>query len=241
MGNIFNVLERRTSTRSFLNKKIDSEIKNKIINASIISPTAGNMMLYSIIEVSDENLKNELSILCDNQPFIKDAGLILFYVTNPIRWYNSYNLINNSNELPSLADYYLGLNDAIIAAQSAVLAAEALDIGSCYIGDIVENYEKIKELFKLPKYVNPACLVVFGYKNKNAQQRPKRFNVEDILCENEFNDTNINAFKNKFINTKNPNEMAISTINNTFNRKIHSEFFKEMNRSLWLNINEYEE
>ena len=31
--------------------------------------------------------------------------------------------------------------------QNAVVAAESMGIGSCYIGDILENFEQIQELF----------------------------------------------------------------------------------------------
>ncbi len=41
----------------------------------------------------------------------------------------------------------------MVAAQTAVTAAESLGLGSCYIGDIMENYEEHKRLFDLPDYV----------------------------------------------------------------------------------------
>ncbi|MEX1329519.1 MAG: nitroreductase family protein [Desulfobacterales bacterium] len=52
--------------------------------------------------------------------------------------------------------------DALIAAQTAVIAAESLGVGSCYIGEIMENYEEHKELFGLPKYVFLISLICFG-------------------------------------------------------------------------------
>ena len=43
--------------------------------------------------------------------------------------------------LPEEGDLMLACCDAVIAAQTAVIAAESLGVGSCYIGDIMENYE----------------------------------------------------------------------------------------------------
>ena len=60
---------------------------------------------------------------------------------------------------------FLACCDALIAAQTAVIAAESLGIGTCYIGDIMENYEEHEELFGLPKYVFPIRLICFGYPN----------------------------------------------------------------------------
>ena len=44
----------------------------------------------------------------------------------------------------------------MIAAQNAVVAAEALGLGSCYIGDIVEHAEEVAALLDLPPYT---CLL----------------------------------------------------------------------------------
>ena len=60
-------------------------------------------------------------------------------------------------------ELFLALDDALIAAQNAVIAAESLGIGSCYVGDILENHEEIISLFSLPKYAAVATLLVFGY------------------------------------------------------------------------------
>ena len=40
-----------------------------------------------------------------------------------------------------------------IAAQNAVVAAESLGIGSCYIGDVIENAEQMREALHLPEHV----------------------------------------------------------------------------------------
>ena len=73
---------------------------------------------------------------------------------------------------PQEGDLFLACNGALIAAQTAVVAAESLGIGSCYIGDIMENYEAHRDLFGLPQYVFPICLLCFGYPTQGQMQRP---------------------------------------------------------------------
>lgn len=58
---------------------------------------------------------------------------------------------------PDVGDLMLAVSDAVIAAQNAVVAAESFGIGSCYIGDIIENYEEQRRLLQLPEYVFPAA------------------------------------------------------------------------------------
>lgn len=76
----------------------------------------------------------------------------------------------------------------MIAAQNAVVAAESLGIGSCYIGDIMENVEEIRTLLALPEYVYPACMLIFGHPTAQQQNRtkPSRFDLSDIVCENAY-------------------------------------------------------
>ena len=64
----------------------------------------------------------------------------------------------------------MACNDALIAAQNAVVAAESLGIGSCYIGDIMELGETHAELLRLPRYTFPAAMLCFG----RPKVRPRR-------------------------------------------------------------------
>lgn len=57
----------------------------------------------------------------------------------------------------------------MIAAQNAVVAAEALGLGSCYIGDIVENAEEVAELLDLPPYTIPLSMLIIGTPRKERR------------------------------------------------------------------------
>lgn len=242
MNETLKTIDLRRSTRVYDSKPISKEDKETILMSALNAPTAGNMVLYSMIDVTDEDKKKQLSVLCDNQPFIAKASMVVLFVSDALKWYRVYNQLNGTSLKPSIADFYLAMADAHIAAQNAVIAAESLNIGSCYIGDIVENYEAIKDLFNLPKYANPICLLVFGYKKDGVlPPRPKRFNLDDVVFENLYCDKAYDVFKNKFnhLGSKEQEEMVEKVVNGTFNRKQNAEFFKEMNRSLTLMVDEY--
>ena len=243
MNETMKTIDNRRSTRLYLDKEISLEDKKTILEAAINAPTAGNMVLYSIIDVVDQEKKEKLSVLCDNQPFIKNGKMVLVFVADSKKWYDVYNKLNNADLKPTLADFYLSMAAAHIAAENAVIAAESLGIGSCYIGDIVENYEEMKQLLNLPKYINPICMLVFGYKkNDNVNPRPRRFKVEDVVFTNEFKEKSEETFINKFdyLNDKEEqNRKVAQLVNATFNHKMKAEFFNEMNRSLSLMVEEY--
>jgi FMN reductase (NADPH)/FMN reductase [NAD(P)H] len=85
-------------------------------------------------------------------------------------------------------DLALAMCDTLIAAQTAVIAAESLGIGSCYIGDILENYEIHRELFDLPPYVMPVTLICLGYPTPEAAARrlTPRFESRFIVHRNRY-------------------------------------------------------
>ena len=161
-NSVLDVINNRTSLRVYDNREISQEILDKILHAAMRAPTAGNQMLYSILVVRDEQTRKLLSQSCDHQAFIATAPVILIFLADHQRWFDYYQLNGVAEycnreglqfEAPQESDLLLAIEDAMAAAQNAVIAAESLGIGSCYIGDIVENYEFHKELFDLPDSV----------------------------------------------------------------------------------------
>ena len=67
----------------------------------------------------------------------------------------------------------MACSDALIAAQNAVVAAESLGIGSCYIGDVLEQAEIHAELLDLPRHTLPVAMLCFGRPAQPAR-RPRR-------------------------------------------------------------------
>ena len=131
MNETINLIQNRRSIRSYEKKVISEENKNLIINSAMRSPTAGNMMLYSIIEVGDQKIKDKLVKSCDNQPFIAKAPFVLLFLADYQRWMDYFTMCdidsyrkteNFPNRTPEEGDLVLACCDALISAQTAVLA-----------------------------------------------------------------------------------------------------------------------
>lgn len=197
MNQTLKVIDRRKSVRAYSDQPVTEEEKNLILQATFRAPTAGNLMLYSIIEVEDQAIKDRLAETCDHQPFIARAPYLLLFLADYQRWFDYYTYCEverRSRELnlpyrtPQAGDMLLACCDALIAAQTAVIAAESLGIGSCYIGDILEHYEIHKKLFNLSPYTLPITLVCFGHpvsKGEPANRTP-RFGREFIVHKNTY-------------------------------------------------------
>ena len=179
MNQTIKELYDRKSVRVFTDENITEEEKKIIMNAALQAPTAGNMALYSIIDIQDQKIKDILAQRCDHQPFIARAPMVLVFCADYQKWFDMFNEYTIGVPKLEESDLILAGQDCIIAAQNAVVAAESLGIGSCYIGDILENFELNKELLNLPKYAVPYIMLVFGKPTQQQKDRikPKRFTL----------------------------------------------------------------
>jgi nitroreductase len=188
VNDIIRSLFDRKSVRSFEDRPISGADRDLIVDAAIQAPTAGNQVMYTILDITDQALKDQLAITCDNQPFIAKAPLVLVFLADCRRWLDCYDFAGAERREPGVGDLLLACEDASIAAQNAVTAAHSLGIGSCYIGDILENRERHVELLRLDEYVVPVAMLVFGYPTAQQAGRPKppRFGKEYIVRENAY-------------------------------------------------------
>ncbi len=226
------LLERK-SVRVFEDREIDEEIVQDILSAAVNAPTAGNQQLYSILRITDPELKKALSESCDHQPFIAEGKLVLVFCADCLKWYRAFQAAGAEPRLPGEGDLLLAVSDANIAAQNAVTAAWSYGIGSCYIGDIMENVEIQRKLLNLPEYVFPAAMLVFGYPTEQQMNRPKpeRVAMEYIVSENGYHPLSEDELKAMF-EGRTAGKTYEEWMQAFCKRKYNSDFSKEMTRSV---------
>lgn len=238
MNQTIRELYERKSVRVFEDREISEAVKNAILKAAFMAPTAGDQQLYSILDITDQELKDKLAVSCDNQPFIAKAKMVLIFLADCSKWYTAFRNAGCTPRAPGAGDYILAVNDAVIAAQNAVVAAQSLGIGSCYIGDIMENYEIHKELLHLPEYVFPAAMLVFGYPTQQQIQRtkPPRAAAEHIVFANTYPDRaseEVEQLMHTYANGRDYKEWITAFCK----RKFNSDFSREMTRSIEAYLN----
>lgn len=240
---------KRRSIRAYKNQQIPQDQKDLIIQGAMRAPTAGNMMMYSIIEVQDQNFKDKLVKTCDNQPMIAKAPLVLLFLADLQRWYDYFEISdvkkycvkeNLEYRTPQESDLMLACCDALIAAENAVITAEALGIGSCYIGDIMENFEIHQEMFALPQWTFPITLICFGFPKNEDPNFPlrKRFPQKSIHYIDRYRKLTQTELLNAFKHLEPPSGVQNLPKNAQnlgqfmYARKTGSDFSKEMIRSV---------
>jgi nitroreductase len=258
MNPTLQLIQARRSIRKYDPTPLTPAEKDAILSAAMRAPTAGAMMLYSVIEIENQALKDRLVDTCDHQPFIATAPYLLLFLADYQRWMDLFDAAGcekRAIELgvqprgPTEGDLMLAMMDALIAAQTAVIAAEALGIGSCYIGDILENWELHQEMFSLPRYTFPAALLCFGHPAEPPQNRQvPRFERKFIVHQNSyrrFNAEELNEiylpFGRQSFAAHDFSNGGNNVIQSIYLRKFSAEFSVEMNRSVQAILKHWQE
>lgn len=255
IDDILSLIWTRRSIRDFERRKIDKETVDKLKEMTLRAPSAGNMEMYSILEVEDREKKKELAEICDGQKMVENAPLVWIFLADMDKWKRYFTFSNSPEKfdipMPQLGagDMLLSFEDAVIAAQTSVIAAEALGLGSCYIGDVLENGERLVELFSLPSHVIPAAMVIYGYpKSKDRHQSTPRPDInssifmKDVYKKRSFEDLE-DEYKGHREYNKEHNRLPFdgkgTVADEYYGRKYTSSFMAEMNRSALYYIKRY--
>ena len=234
MNEVIRQLHERKSVRVYEDRAIEADVRTAILEAAIQAPSAGNMALYTILDITDPEMKQKLSVSCDDQPFIATAPMVLIFCADYRRWYDVFCAHVEEVRKPGMGDLFLAQADALIAAQNAVVAAHSFGLGSCYIGDITENCEYHRELLGLPQYVVPAAMVCFGYPTEQQKNRPKppRHAADALVHENGYSLEKAAQMEQMLSiqQGKDGDELA-DYIRRFCKRKWNSDFSREMSRS----------
>ena len=233
MNEIIQSLLARKSVRAYTGQAVTPEQKGLILRAACAAPTAGNQQLYTILDITDQAVKDALAVSCDNQPFIAKADLVLIFCADCQKWYDAFAAGGCEPRAPGAGDLMLAMTDCAIAAQNAVTAAESLGLGSCYIGDIMEQCEIHRELLHLPDYVFPAAMFVIGVPTPQqlARPKPERCALRHIVHENAYR--RMDAAELREMLTGHAGQRPYKEWLRAFcSRKYQSDFSREMTRSV---------
>lgn len=168
------LLTLRASCRDFADDKIPQDVLNAVLNAGIHAPTGGNLQPYSIVKVANEKTRARLATLCGGQGFIAKAPVNLIFCIDwrrLERWASLEAAPFSATQ--SFRHFWISFQDTIICAQNICTAADAVGLGSCYVGTVLECFRDLRELLELPDGVLPVVLLAIGYPRERPMPRRK--------------------------------------------------------------------
>lgn len=153
----------RRSIRKYKDKEIDDNLINKIVEAGIWAPSAGDLQAWEVIVVKGEQSKTNLCICGYLRDFIAEAPIILVICAHTQKSGAFYG--ERGRELYCI-------QDAACATQNMLLKIHELGLSACWIGSFEE--ESVSEKMEIPKGVRPVAMIPIGYPDENPVPPPRR-------------------------------------------------------------------
>lgn len=162
-NSVIELLLAHRSVRKFKHEVVGDDVVSTIVSAAQSAPTGLNFQNWSVIHVKDREKLARLAVLADNQPFICDASIVLFFVAD---WARAVSIASWNNVTPDgvgfLDSTFTAVTDATLAAQNASIAAESLGFGTCFLGAIRNNLAEVSEELGLPDHTFPLFGLIIG-------------------------------------------------------------------------------
>lgn len=157
------IFERR-SIRKYQDKKVETEKIEKLLQAAVAAPSAGNEQPWHFIVIKDRERLDHLAEIHSYAKMLKDAPLAIAVCA----------------DLNKQKHQGFWVQDCSAATQNILLEAEALDLGAVWLGCYpAEAREKlVSDYLGVPDNIKTLSLVSIGYP---AQEKEKVDRLSDEI------------------------------------------------------------
>jgi len=164
---------RHASIRNYKADPIDCSLIEAIVAAGQRAATSSNLQTYAVVAVRALAKRVELARLCGNQAHIVEAPIFLAWCADLSKLDRACQLRQLPHHHANVENFLMAAVDVALAAQNAVLAAESLGLGACYIGGIRNQPRAIIDLLGLPRLMFPITGLTLGWPDTPATPRPR--------------------------------------------------------------------
>ncbi|MBC2315342.1 oxygen-insensitive NADPH nitroreductase [Listeria booriae] len=182
------------SVREFTDQALTKAEIDLLVKSAQAASTSSFVQAYSIIGVSDMALRESLSEIAGNQPYVIKTGQFFVFVADLSRHHKIGEARGVATDsLSSMERLLVATIDATLAAQNMAIAAESMGLGICYIGGIRNDLAKVAELLHIPDYATPLFGLTVGHPTANSAPKP-RLSSELVYHENQYQEKTMDDF-----------------------------------------------
>ena len=149
----------RRSIRNYLDKPIEEEKIERVLEAGRLAPSAANKQEWHFIIVRDKELLEKLMKAAGDQKFVAEAPVVIAACA-----------LDSSHVMKCGQPSYS--IDVAIALSFMNLRATELGLGCCWIGHFEEG--EVKEILKIPDNVRIVQLMTLGYFEENPPPKSRK-------------------------------------------------------------------
>ncbi len=177
---VIDLIAAHGSVRDYRPDSIPLETIQAVVSTAQHTSSSSNLQAYSVVAVTSAEKRARLAALCGNQRHIAEAPVFLAWCADLARLDRVCQIQGYQQVTDYFESFLVAAVDAVIAAQTAALAAESLGLGICYIGSIRNHPAEVIDLLELPPLVFPVTGMTVGWPAGRPFIRP-RLPLDEIL------------------------------------------------------------
>lgn len=165
---ILKAVKERRSIRDFQKKDIPDALLERLAEALIWAPSAGNLQARKFYFVRQPNTKKKIAAAALNQSFIAEAPLVIVGCSDS----------RISDKYGERGVYLYSVQDVALSIMGMMLLAHENGLGSCWVGAF--NEADIRKILDMPNHLRPVAIVPVGYPSK-IPYPPPRVSIKDAV------------------------------------------------------------
>jgi len=167
-------LKAHRSVRSFTDEAITEETVRSLVTAGTRASTSSNMQAYTVITITDGDLKERLATLCGDQKQIYESAAFLVFCADLHKLTLACRMHQVDTTAPGEAEALLvAVVDTALVMQNVAVAAESLGYGICMIGAMRNQPAEVGETLGMPKYVMAISGMCVGRPAEAGEVKPR--------------------------------------------------------------------
>jgi len=156
-------IKDRRSIRAFKKQDVSQEAIDKLVEAALLAPSAGNAQSWAFVLVKDQATKLALSKAALGQRMVAEASVVFVVCADEKRAQQSYG---------ERGRMLYCIQDTAAATQNILLTACSLGLGACWVGAFRE--EAVRKIVNTPEEMRPVAMIPVGYPDESPPARSRR-------------------------------------------------------------------
>ena len=163
---VMEAIRRRCSVRSYLDRAVEEEKLNNILEAARLAPSASNRQEWRFVVVQDKDARQRIMKAAKNQSFVGEAPVVIACCAQ------------TDNHVMSCGQLCYPIDVAIAIEHMALQAVEE-GLGTCWVGAFYED--QVKEILSIPKDIRVVELQTLGYPARPCPVHKNRLALSEIV------------------------------------------------------------
>ncbi len=147
---VVEAIRKRRSVRQFSREAVSDEVVNEVLESGSWAPSGKNNQPWKFAVIRDRVLKESLASLTHSGSIIRDAAVCIAIFLDHSRVYD------RTKDVQAVG----------ACIQNMLLTIHSLGLGGVWLGEILKNKEKVKELLNGGEHLELTAVVAFGQRAK---------------------------------------------------------------------------